>query len=172
MIAALRRRRPGLRIDLFTTAPGWFFADSLGAPVVDAIVDERDAPLPDAPLRRHPIAVDLGLVQRDALRADPVATAAQLDVLELLGDASVDRLARHFDRALAPGAPVVCDIAPAGLRAAARSGRRAVLVENFTWDWIYAAYAPTLDRHADAMRRAARCWARSTSTPTRASRWS
>jgi hypothetical protein len=36
---------------------------------------------------------------------------------------------------------VLCDIAPLGIAVAKAAGRPAVLVENFTWDWIYAAYA-------------------------------
>ena len=35
---------------------------------------------------------------------------------------------------------VLCDIAPLGLVAARAAGVPAVLIENFTWDWIYQGY--------------------------------
>jgi hypothetical protein len=36
---------------------------------------------------------------------------------------------------------VICDIAPMGILAAREAGIPSVLVENFTWDWIYQGYA-------------------------------
>jgi hypothetical protein len=35
---------------------------------------------------------------------------------------------------------VACDIAPLGIAVARAAGLRSVLVENFTWDWIYEGY--------------------------------
>ena len=35
---------------------------------------------------------------------------------------------------------VVCDIAPLGIAAARVAGVPSVLIENFTWDWIYSGY--------------------------------
>jgi hypothetical protein len=35
---------------------------------------------------------------------------------------------------------VLCDIAPLGILAAREAGLPCVLIENFTWDWIYAGY--------------------------------
>jgi hypothetical protein len=45
---------------------------------------------------------------------------------------------------------VICDIAPLGIAVAREAGIPAVLVENFTWDWIYEGYlnqVPGIDRH-------------------------
>jgi hypothetical protein len=36
---------------------------------------------------------------------------------------------------------VACDIAPLGIAVARAAGVPSVLIENFTWDWIYAGYA-------------------------------
>ena len=36
---------------------------------------------------------------------------------------------------------MLCDIAPLGIAVAKAAGLPSVLIENFTWDWIYAAYA-------------------------------
>ena len=35
---------------------------------------------------------------------------------------------------------VICDIAPLGISIAKEAGIPSVLVENFTWDWIYEQY--------------------------------
>jgi len=37
---------------------------------------------------------------------------------------------------------VLCDIAPLGIAVAQKAGIKSVLIENFTWDWIYEAYLP------------------------------
>jgi hypothetical protein len=52
---------------------------------------------------------------------------------------------------------VMADISPLGLAVAAARGLPSVLIENFTWDWIYAHYpdAPTgLRRHGREMETA------------------
>jgi len=36
---------------------------------------------------------------------------------------------------------VICDIAPMGIRVARAAGVPSVLIESFTWDWIYRGYA-------------------------------
>lgn len=38
---------------------------------------------------------------------------------------------------------VVCDIAPLGIVVGREAGVPTVLIENFTWDWIYSAYVET-----------------------------
>jgi len=42
----------------------------------------------------------------------------------------------------------VCDIAPLGIAVARRAGLPSVLVENFTWDWIYTGYLEADGRFA------------------------
>lgn len=132
VLEALRDRRPRARLHLFTTVPGWFLAETLG--------DD---------LELHDVDGDVGLVQRDALREDAGATVAALDrFFEHFPDATV-AAARDLDAVAAD--VVVADIAPLGIAAATRARVPSVLVENFTWDWIYEAYfeeAPGLRRHA------------------------
>jgi UDP:flavonoid glycosyltransferase YjiC (YdhE family) len=51
---------------------------------------------------------------------------------------------------------VLCDIAPLGLVAARAAGVPAVLIENFTWDWIYQGYVQEearLTRHIAYLQR-------------------
>jgi hypothetical protein len=65
---------------------------------------------------------------------------------------AIDRVARRLERL---GCRlVVADIAPVGIEVAERLGKPSVLVENFTWDWIYAAYSGASQRllhHAGQM---------------------
>jgi hypothetical protein len=50
---------------------------------------------------------------------------------------------------------VACDIAPLGIAVARAAGLPSVLIENFTWDWIYEGYArqePRLQPFVDYLR--------------------
>ncbi len=126
---ALGRRLP-VRYEIVTTAPAWLF----------------DETLTTSPFRIHPLAVDVGLVQKNAMEADLDATVRALDGFYPLTEARVDQVATLF----ADCALVLCDIAPLGIAAARRVGIPSVLLENFTWDWIYQGYAgqcPGLGRH-------------------------
>jgi hypothetical protein len=105
--------------DIVTTVPEWFFSGSLTAPYI-----------------LHPIICDVGLVQRNSLEEDPGQTIDALDRFYPLDRNLVDRVASIFrDSSL-----VICDIAPLGIAAARLAGVDSVLVENFTWDWIYRSY--------------------------------
>ena len=118
---ALHRARPDVCFDLYTTVPAWFFADSVTAPI-----------------ERFELACDVGLVQRGPLDEDLDATIAALDRLLPFDPALVDRLAAQMRQRDVQA--VICDIAPLGLVAAKAAGIPSVLVENFTWDWIYEGY--------------------------------
>jgi hypothetical protein len=75
----------------------------------------------------------VGLVQQNALEADIDRTLEALDNFYPLRQPLVDSMAEIF----AGCELVLCDIAPAGIAAACRAGVDSVLIENFTWDWIY-----------------------------------
>ncbi len=122
VMAAVWRRAPEARFEVFSGVPKWFFDDSLGRQV-----------------GHHPETVDFGLVQATALEEDLAATAAELGERIPFPEHQVAELA---DRLTAVGAElVICDIAPLGLAAARRAALPSLLVENFTWDWIYGGYA-------------------------------
>ncbi len=122
IMAEMQGLDPSLGIEIFTTVPRWFFEKSLAGP-----------------FGYHEKLTDIGMAQRDALHEDIPATA--------------ERLARFLpfapDRIREPAACLqafgcqlaICDISPLGLAAAGEAGIPSVLVENFTWDWIYVAYA-------------------------------
>lgn len=126
VIEAVRATRPETYFHLFTSVPEWFFRKSLGAH-----------------WRYHPVRCDIGLVQKTALQEDVEATLDQLRGFIPFDEAVIDRLAGEV---LALGCRmVICDIAPLGLAVASRAGLPSVLIENFTWDWIYAGYPSRKD---------------------------
>jgi len=118
---ALRALRPEIRYELFTTVPAWFFEDSGVSPTT-----------------LHPVLTDVGLVQASSLEEDPAATVRAL--AEFLPFAE-DRVAELAATVRAAGCRLlVADISPLGLAVAARAGIPGVLVESFTWDWVYERY--------------------------------
>jgi len=130
---AVREIDPTIRFEIFTTIPRWFFEDSL-----------------DGAVSYHPILTDIGLVQETPLRADLAATIRALDRFIPFSKSRIDPLSEELmalDCEL-----VMCDIAPLGIAAAREVGIPSLLVENFTWDWVYQEYWEAYDNlkpHAD-----------------------
>lgn len=128
----IAHRRPGTEFDLYTTVPESFF---------DGAYEARR--------RYHPLLTDIGLVQTDALNENIPATIQQLDQLLPYDSNRIDALANELTAARC--GCVICDISPMGLVAAQQAGIPGVLVENFTWNWIYEAYLddyPQMAAHA------------------------
>ena len=135
VIAELARLLPESRCTAFTSVPQWFFEDSL-----------------DRSIAIEPIDVDLGMVQHDAFTEDLAATLDALQSRIPFRERTLDELATRVE--VLHGDLVVCDIAPIGLAVAQRCGLPSVLVENFTWDWIYRGYqdaCPELGTIADEL---------------------
>ncbi len=113
----------GQRMDIepviCTTVPRWFFADSLSMP-----------------FSYHASATDIGLVQKNSLVEDLPATLQALDAFYPLSEKRIERAAEIFKDC----GCILCDIAPLGIAAARCLGVPSVLIENFTWDWIYEGY--------------------------------
>ena len=133
VLEALARLLP-VRYEIVTTAPAWLFAETLTT----------------APFRLHHLTVDIGLVQKNAMEEDLPATIRALDGFYPLAPELIDQVA-----ALLTGCRLVlCDIAPLGIAAARRANVPSVLLENFTWDWIYQGYAgnwPQLEPHIKSL---------------------
>lgn len=118
VMQAVGARLP-VRFTILTTVPAWLFTSSL-----------------DCPHQVHSLHTDIGLIQRDALNVDLPASLEALRDFYPLRQTSIDQAAAFLqDCAL-----VLCDIAPLGIAAAQHLGVPSVLVENFTWDWIYQGY--------------------------------
>jgi hypothetical protein len=124
VINALHRLDPRLQFHIFTRVPIWFFEDSLQPGFI-----------------YHEEQTDVGLVQTSSLNEDLTATLQALEDLYPLRETQLDRLSGQL---LGLGVDLICcDIAPIGLALGHRLGLPSVLIENFTWDWIYTGY---LDR--------------------------
>jgi hypothetical protein len=124
VINALLTRDPALNIYIRTSAPRWLFDLTVA-----------------------------GLFSYEHCECDP--GIVQIDSLRLHEDASVSRAVRFMasfeDRAAREAARlrelqarlVVADVPALGIAAGARAGVPAVVLANFTWDWIYSAYPDT-----------------------------
>jgi hypothetical protein len=133
VMQALAGLAPGIRFELFTSCPQEIFTASL----------ETD-------FGYHHTQTDIGLVQTSPLSEDLEATCRQLDHMLPFDPNLVDGLAGSILKLNCR--LVICDIAPLGIAAARAAGLPSILVENFTWDWIYNGYlkaAPGLQPHVD-----------------------
>lgn len=122
-----------VRFELFTTCPRWIFEDTAG-------VD----------FGYHSLETDIGLVQSSPLQEDLVATGRKLEQMLPFKQTRIRNLVDDIKRLGCRA--VVCDIAPLGIVVAQAAGLPSILLENFTWDWIYAGYlsmSPGLQPHID-----------------------
>lgn len=128
IINALAAIRPTSPVVVRTSAPRWLFDRSVTAPYTFAQGD-----------------TDTGVVQVDSLHVDAPASISQAWAfhreLDTRAAAESTLLAKHNARL------VVGDVPALACAAAHRAGIPAVMVSNFTWDWIYAHYAQC---HEDA----------------------
>jgi hypothetical protein len=135
VMAEMHRQCPVLHFEIFTAVPKWFFSESLS----DCF-------------SYHSLASDVGLAQRSPLVEDLETTSERLDRSRWDDLATQRKLAARLQKIGCT--VVVADISPLGLAAAACAGIPTVLIENFTWDWIYLLHpdAPSrLRRHARRM---------------------
>ena len=121
MMEALRELNPTFQFDVYTTVPEWFLAFTLGDHFV-----------------YHSVQVDVGVVQQDPFSEDLPATVTRLNQFLPFDAQILNRLAAELRTN--QDELVVCDISPMGIAAARQAGIPSVLVENFTWDWIYQGY--------------------------------
>jgi hypothetical protein len=134
VLEALQILSPDLHIHIFTTVPESIFRQSL------------------ANITYHQVVTDIGLSQTSALDGDIPTTIAQLDAFLPFPEELIDDLSKRCDRCLF----LLCDIAPLGISVARKMGIPSILVESFTWDWIYAAYTknfPELTKHVEAFEK-------------------
>ncbi len=122
VMAAVQRINPTVRFEIFTRVPRWLFDHSL-----------------DLSFGYHEVLTDIGLAQHNALHEDIDETVRRLDAFFPFRSALIDPLAQQVT---ALGCcMVVCDVAALGMTVARAAGIPSILVENFTWDWIYTGYA-------------------------------
>ncbi len=122
-----------IRFEIFTESPRWFFEQSVRAP-----------------FGYHRISTDIGFVQTSPFQEDLAKTIDRLASFFPPPPSLIDGLAEKIKRLECR--LIVCDIAPLGIVVSQKAGVASVLVENFTWDWIYRTYArldKRIGRYAD-----------------------
>jgi hypothetical protein len=131
VLTALHQRQPGWRLVLSTALPETFLRTALG-PV---------------PFERRPCRWDVGIVQADALGADPEATLAALTAL----DAQLpQQWAAEAAWLVAQGQPllVLGDVPPAAAELARRVGAPLIWLASFGWEAIYSPMGPAFQTWA------------------------
>jgi UDP:flavonoid glycosyltransferase YjiC (YdhE family) len=113
-----------VEFEIFTTVPTWFFQDSLSVS-----------------FSCHALLTDIGLVQKTAFQADLNKTLRSLDNFLPFPAPQISEITAAVKKLHC--AFIICDISPMGIAIAKASGIPSVLIENFTWDWIYRQYART-----------------------------
>jgi UDP:flavonoid glycosyltransferase YjiC (YdhE family) len=136
VMAALQEMRPSLQFEIYTQIPFGFFRDSL----------------PGA-FNYHPLLSDIGLVQTSPFHEDLEQTLEALDNFLPFDLALLSRLAEEIKQKNCT--QILCDIAPLGIAVAKEAAVPSLLIENFTWDWIYEGYrnqAKQFDKHIAYLR--------------------
>jgi L-arabinokinase len=144
IINAFGRRHPGVRI---------FVRSAAARPLLERTIR--------VPFELDPRPCDTGVIQIDSLHLDAGETIARArDFYATLDRRAAEeaRLLRDRDTRL-----VIVDAAPLGCEAAAVAGIPSVVVSNFTWDWIYAAYTEDLHLGPDVIPAIQRAYRKATS---------
>ena len=131
VIDALQSLDSSVEVEVVTTAPRRLFDDSL-----------------EHPISHLECVSDIGLAQETPLIENLPETMRLLDDFLPFDECTVRSLAERLRDWRCD--LVVCDIAPLGIVVGAAAGVPSLLIENFTWDWIYAGYVevvPELARH-------------------------
>ena len=121
VMEALAAIEPTIRFDIFTSVPDWFFSQN------HAFAFEY-----------HQALTDIGLIQETPFQADLPATIQALKGFLPFDQDRIDALGGKLRQRKCE--LVICDIAPMGICIAQKAGLPSVLIENFTWDWIYRGY--------------------------------
>lgn len=125
-----------VHFEIFTTVPSWFFQDSL-----------------TASFTYHCLLTDIGLVQKTAFQADLNQTIRSLDEFIPISASLVAEISTTLKKLNC--ILIICEISPMGILVGKEAEIFSVLVENFTWDWIYQQYASTdkrFNRHIDYLQ--------------------
>ncbi len=122
VMQAILKQQSNAHFLLFTQVPQWFFADSL----------------PSQSFSYFNIFTDVGLVQRSPFEEDLPETLRLLQKHIPFAQSTIEQISLHLKQKKVKA--VLTDISGLGILAAQKAGLPSVLIENFTWDWIYRYY--------------------------------
>ena len=128
VLAALHERQPNWRLVVSSSLAREFLTMALGS----------------VPFEHRLCQWDVGVVQADALGADPEATLEALERLEQRLPGQIEAEATWL---LAQGEPILVlgDVPPAAALLARRLGAPLVWLASFGWDAIYGAMGPAFE---------------------------
>jgi len=141
VMAAMRELNSSIRFEIFTTIPQWFFEQSI-----------------PGTFTYHSLLTDIGIVQESPLREDLPETLCRLEKFLPYDQSQIASLSKEVNRLKCRF--IICDISPMGIAVAQKAGIPSVLVENFTWDWVYGNYVSTdfpTDKFVDYLRKIYNC---------------
>jgi len=124
--------------EIFTTIPKWFFEASLLKPFTYHHILTDIGLVQQTPFRED---LPCTLVQQTPFREDLPCTLKRLEGFYPLNKKQIETTARMLSETGC--GLIVCDISPMGIAVGRVLGITSVLIENFTWDWIYEAYTAT-----------------------------
>jgi hypothetical protein len=136
IMLSLNRRLDNVHFDIFTEVPQWFFSEE------------------GLQHSYHCVGTDVGFIQNSPLEHDIGQTLAALDRFVAGFESQVNSIAEILTRQQCRLA--LCDISPLGIAAAHKAGIPSVLIENFTWDWMYEQYVrqhSTFELYIDFFRK-------------------
>lgn len=133
---AISEMQPEVHFEIFSRTPRWFFDQSL-----------------KATFNLNPETTDVGFAQKSPFQVDLNKTIDALDEFLPFREDYLERLASivREKQCLA----IFCDISPLGIAVAKRADLTSVLLENFTWEWLYEAVSKIdnrYDRFIDLLR--------------------
>ncbi len=124
VMADMHEHNPSIRFEIFTTIPQWFFQQSI-----------------PGTFTYHSLLTDVGMVQETPLRENLKETLRQLNDFLPYDQSQITGLSKEIGRLKCR--LIICDISPMGIAVAQKAGIPSVLIENFTWDWVYGNYVST-----------------------------
>lgn len=119
VLEALHEQLPDLTARIFTTVPESLF---LGCPMS---------------ITYHRVVTDVGVVQKSPFSINAASTLTRLGAFFPLSETVVQQCAALSRSSVL----LLCDISPLGIAVGKRTGIPSLLIENFTWDWIYRPLA-------------------------------
>lgn len=137
IIESVTWKNPAVKISIFTETPRWVFEDSLSCPFA-----------------YQKARTDVGIVQLTPIEMDIPGTLRKLETFIAELPLNADMIAEKLRKEAVDF--VVADISPLGIVSANRAGIPVLLLENFTWDWIYEPFSRKYPRFTEisaAMKR-------------------
>ena len=132
VINAIQNIDPTIFVHIFSSIPKWFIEESFVKNY-----------------QYHYFITDIGLIQNDPFIENIDKTIEALDSFIPFTNSEVDGICQYLKKIECR--LLLCDISPLGIFLSKNTSINSVLIENFTWDWIYEPFIkdyPKLKNHS------------------------